>query len=256
MNISTRNAELASAIVNDARWASVVARESKSDGAFVYSVRTMGVYCRPSCAARLARPENVRFHATARDAEKAGFRPCQRCQPDQPTIHFAIGECSMGSIVVAKTVRGVCAILMGNHPGQLVHDLRHRFPGANLVAILTDRKSEGNGDLELLISKIKSFVEAPASGLDLPLDIQGTAFQRRVWLALRDIPVGSTASYTDIANRIGSPKSVRAVAQACAANPLALAVPCHRVVRSDGALSGYRWGVERKRTLLAREAHA
>src|SRR6266699_6987632 len=148
MNMSTRNAELASATVNDARWASVVARESKSDDAFVYSVRTMAVYCRSSCRARLARPENVRFHATARDAEKAGFQPCKRCKPDQPTIHFAIGECSMGSIVVAKSVRGVCAILMGNHPSQLVRDLRHRFPGANLVAILTDRKSEGNGDLE------------------------------------------------------------------------------------------------------------
>ncbi len=256
MNLSTRNAELASATLNDARWASVVARESKADGTFVYSVRTMGVYCRPSCAARLARPENVRFYASAREAEKAGFKPCKRCRPDQPTIHFAIGECSLGCIVVAKGVRGVCAILLGNHPGQLVRDLRKRFPGANLVAILADRKSQGNGELQSLVSKVRTFVEAPASGLDVPLDIQGTAFQRRVWLALREIPAGSTASYTDIANRIGSPKSVRAVAQACAANPLALAVPCHRVVRSDGALSGYRWGIERKRTLLAREAHA
>jgi AraC family transcriptional regulator, regulatory protein of adaptative response / methylated-DNA-[protein]-cysteine methyltransferase len=256
MNLSTRNAELASTTQNDARWASGIARESKTDAAFVYSVRTMGVYCQPSCAARLAGPVNVRFHATARDAEKTGFQPCKRCKPDQPTIRFAIGDCSMGSIVVAKRVRGVCAILMGNDPGQLVCDLRDQFPGANLVATFIDRKSRRNGNLELLVSKVESFVEAPAAGLDQPLDIQGTAFQRRVWRAQRGIPAGSTASYTDISNRIGSPKSVRAVAQACGANPPALAVPCHRVVRSDGALAGYRWGVERKRALLAREARA
>jgi AraC family transcriptional regulator, regulatory protein of adaptative response / methylated-DNA-[protein]-cysteine methyltransferase len=254
MNASPRNGELASATLNDARWASVIARERKTDGPGVYSASTMGVYCRPSCAAPLARPERARFHATARDAEKAGFRPCKRRKPDQPTIRFAIGECSMGSILVAKSVRGLCAILMGNDPGQLVCDLRDQFPAAILVASLIDGKSRRNGDLELLVSKVESLVEAPAAGLDLPLDIQGTAFQRRVWLALRDIPAGSTASYTDISNRMGSPRSVRAVAQACGANPLA--IPCHHVVRSDGAVAGYRRGVERKRTVLAHEARA
>ena len=264
MNVSTTTAKLATATKNDPRLASILARDAHADGKFFYSVKTMGVYCRPSCAARLARPDNVRFHATTQGAERAGFRPCKRCKPDQPTIHFATKESSVGSILVAKGGRGVCAILMGDDPGQLVHDLRDRFPGTNLIAILVDRKDDGSGDgngdedrnFEALVSKVKSFVEAPAVGLDLPLDIQGTGFQRRVWQALREIPVGSTASYTDIANRIGSPKSARAVAQACAANPLALAIPCHRVVRSDGALSGYRWGVERKRALLEREVHA
>jgi AraC family transcriptional regulator of adaptative response/methylated-DNA-[protein]-cysteine methyltransferase len=135
---------------------------------------------------------------------------------------------------------------MGDHPGPLVRDLRDRFPHANLI--------EGDGDCHRLVLKVVGFVEAPAVNLDLPLDVRGTAFQRRVFQALLKIPVGSTATYTDVANRIGSPKSVRAVARACGANPLALAIPCHRVVRNDGTLSGYRWGVERKRVLLEREA--
>src|SRR5690349_10629668 len=130
----TRNAELASATLYDARWASVIAQENQVDGALVYSLRTMGVYCRPSCAARLARPESVRFHATARETEKAEFQPRKRCKPGQPTIRFAVGGCSMGSIVVAKSGRGVCAILMGNDLGHLVRDLQNRFPDVNLVA--------------------------------------------------------------------------------------------------------------------------
>jgi AraC family transcriptional regulator of adaptative response/methylated-DNA-[protein]-cysteine methyltransferase len=163
-------------------------------------------------------------------------------------IRFAIGKFSLGAILVAKSDDGVCAILMGDDAGRLVLDLQNRFPRANLIG--TD------GEFEQLISKVVGFVEAPPAGLDLPLDMRGTAFQQRVWQVLRGIPAGSTASYTDIANQIGSPKSVRAVAQACGANPLAVAIPCHRVVRNDGALSGYRWGVERKRALLDREAHA
>ncbi len=163
-------------------------------------------------------------------------------------IHFAVGEFSLGSILVAKSDRGVCAILMGDGPDQLVRDLQDQFPRANLIG--------GDGEFEQLISKVVGFVEAPSAGLDLPLDLRGTAFQQRVWQALRGIPAGSTASYTEIANQIGSPKSVRAVAQACGANVVAVAIPCHRVVRNDGALSGYRWGVERKRALLDREAHA
>jgi AraC family transcriptional regulator, regulatory protein of adaptative response / methylated-DNA-[protein]-cysteine methyltransferase len=248
MNESAKNTELATSTTNDPRWTSIVARDASSDGKFFYSVKTTGVYCRPSCAARLARPENVGFHATTKDAEKAGFRPCKRCKPNQPSIRFAIGESSVGVILVARSDRGICAILMGDDPAQLVRDLHDRFPGANLI--------DGDGDFEQLVSKVVGFVESPGVSLALPLDVRGTAFQQRVWQALREIPLGSTASYTDIAKRIGSPKSVRAVAQACGANPLALAIPCHRVVKNDGALSGYRWGVERKRALLEREARA
>jgi AraC family transcriptional regulator, regulatory protein of adaptative response / methylated-DNA-[protein]-cysteine methyltransferase len=340
----------------DPRWARVVARDRSADGEFFYSVRTTGVYCRPSCAARLANPKNVRFHPTTVEAEAAGFRPCKRCKPDQPPleeqyaaivaeacrtiegaeeapplaalahaaglsafhfhrvfktvtgvtpkdyamahrtsrvrdqlsrsdtvteaifdagfnsnsrfyeksdqmlgmtpsdyragganaeIRFAIGECSLGSILVARSAKGVCAILLGDDPDALLRDLQDRFPRASLIG--------GDAAFEDLIAKVVGFVEAPALGLDLPLDVRGTAFQQRVWQALREIPAGSTASYTDIAQAIGAPKAVRAVAHACAANALAVAIPCHRVVRNDGALSGYRWGIERKRALLERE---
>ena len=350
---------LATATVSDPRWAAVVARDPKADGKFFYSVKTTGVYCRPSCAARTARPENVAVHLTAADAEQAGFRPSKRCKPDQPPlaeqhaaqvaelcrlienaeqvmsleelanqaglsayhlhrvfkavtgltprayaaahrakrvrtelgrsgtvtdaiygagynsngrfyeesnqvlgmtptnyragganteIRFAIGECSLGSILVAASERGVCAILLGDDPDQLARDLQDRFPRAELMG--------GDAGFEQLVAKVVGFVEAPRLGLDLPLDVRGTAFQQRVWQALRQIPAGETVSYTEVAKRIGSPKSVRAVAQACAANALAVAIPCHRVVRNDGGLSGYRWGVERKRALLGREAKA
>lgn len=357
MSKSAASLNLAAATMTDPRWASVVSRSASADGAFFYSVNTTGVYCRPSCGARQARPEHVRFHHTREDAERAGFRPCKRCKPDQsslseqhaakvtvacrlietssrvptleeladraglsayhfhrvfkavtgltprqyalahrgkrvrkaldrsetvtraiydsgyssnsrfygdatemlgmtPTsyrtgganaaIHFAIGECSLGSILVARSERGVCAIMLGDEPEALARDLQDRFPRASLIG--------GDADFEELVARVVGFVEAPRLGLDLPLDVRGTAFQQRVWQALQEIPVGSTASYTDIARRIGSPMSVRAVAQACAANSLALAIPCHRVIRNDGGLSGYRWGVERKRELLEREA--
>ena len=341
----------------DPRWQSVVSRDRQADGVFYYSVSSTGVYCRPSCAARLARPENVRFHATPEEAERAGFRPCKRCKPNQPpleqqhaakiaeacryieaaeetpslaalaeiaglspyhfhrvfkaatgltpksyaTAHrskrireelsdartvteaiygagfnsnsrfyeisddilgmtpsryraggadadilFAIGECSLGSILVAKSAKGVCAILLGDDPERLLRDFQDQFPQARLIG--------GDADFEKLVAEVVGLVEAPRIGLDLPLDVRGTAFQQRVWQALRAIPVGSTASYAEIAERIGSPRAVRAVASACAANMLAVAIPCHRVVKSDGSVSGYRWGVERKRTLLQREA--
>ena len=161
-------------------------------------------------------------------------------------IRFAIGECSLGSILVATSERGVCAILLGDDPDALARELQDRFPRADLIG--------GDKEFEQLVARVVGFVEAPRLGLDLPLDVRGTAFQQRVWRALRKIPAGSTLSYAAIAKRIGSPKSVRAVAQACAANTLAVAIPCHRVIRNDGALSGYRWGVERKRALLDREA--
>ncbi len=344
-------------IENDPRWAAVVARDHQADGTFYYSVDTTGVYCRPSCGSRRANPQNVRFHRTTADAERAGFRPCQRCKPDRPSleqlhsarvvdicrvietaaetpslavlakraglspyhfhrvfkavtgvtprayasahrtarvrselkkggktvteaiydagfnsggrfyetsdevlgmtptdyraggahteIRFAVGECSLGSILVAQSAKGVCAILLGDDPDTLVRELQDRFPRARLVG--------GDAAFELTIAKVIGFVEAPALGLDLPLDVRGTAFQQRVWQALRDIPAGSTASYTEIAARIGASNGARAVAQACGANRLAVAIPCHRVVRTDGSPSGYRWGAERKRNLLVRE---
>jgi AraC family transcriptional regulator of adaptative response/methylated-DNA-[protein]-cysteine methyltransferase len=359
MSRSARQAQLAAETTNDPRWTAVIARNSSADGAFVYSVRTTGVYCRPSCAARPARPENVRFHATCADAAAAGFRPCKRCTPDQPSllerqaamvtricrrieasegtpslealaqgagmstfhfhrvfraltgltprgyaiahresrmrrelersntvtqaiyesgynsngrfyaksyavlgmtptvyraggaaaaIRFAIGECSLGSILVASSDRGVCAIMLGDDPEALGRDLQERFPRAELIG--------GDAEFEQLVAKVVGLVEAPGLGLDLPLDVQGTAFQQRVWEALREIPAGRTATYGEIAARIGAPGAVRAVAGACAANPLAVAIPCHRVVRTDGSLSGYRWGVERKRALLERESRS
>lgn len=160
-------------------------------------------------------------------------------------IHFAIAQCSLGAILIAQSAKGICAILLGDDPQALLQDLQDKFPKANLIGA-DDR-------FEQLVARVVGFVEAPAIGLDLPLDLRGTAFQERVWQALREIPAGSTASYADIAQRIGAPKAVRAVAQACGANSIAVAIPCHRVVRSDGNLSGYRWGVERKQELLERE---
>lgn len=160
-------------------------------------------------------------------------------------IRFAVGQCSMGAILVAQSEKGVCAIFMGDDPDELVRKLQDRFPKAQLLG--------GDAGFERVVAQVVGFVEAPALGLDLPLDIRGTAFQARVWQALRQIPAGSTVSYTDIATQIGSPTSVRAVAQACGSNLIAVAIPCHRVVRRDGGLSGYRWGVERKRELLKRE---
>ncbi len=160
-------------------------------------------------------------------------------------IKFAVGECSLGSILVAQSERGICAILLGDDPEELTRDLQDRFPRAVLIG--------GDAEFEQLVAMVVGFIQAPSIGLHLPLDIRGTAFQQRVWQALRNIPAGTTATYTEIAERIGAPKAVRAVAQACAANALAVAIPCHRVVRNDGALSGYRWGVERKRALLKME---
>lgn len=163
-------------------------------------------------------------------------------------IRFAVGQCSLGAILVAQSQKGVCAVFMGDDPDALVQTLQDRFPKAQLVG--------GDADFERVVAQVVGFVETPALGLDLPLDIRGTAFQARVWQALRKIPSGTTVSYTDIAAQIGAPASVRAVAQACGANLIAVAIPCHRVVRRDGGLSGYRWGVERKRELLAREKDA
>jgi AraC family transcriptional regulator, regulatory protein of adaptative response / methylated-DNA-[protein]-cysteine methyltransferase len=337
------------------RWAAVQQRARRADGHFYYAVTTTGVYCRPSCAARRARRENVRFYETCTAAEHAGFRPCRRCKPRAPadaghaaaiakacraieqaeetprldtlaavaglsrfhfhrlfkdatgltprqyaaarraervrddlaksgtvtqaiydagfnssgrfyeqsgirlgmrpsayarggqgaTIRFAVGETSLGAILVAATDKGVCSIALGDEPETLVRALQDRFPRATLVG--------GDKAFEATVAKAVGLVEAPGLGIDLPLDVRGTAFQERVWQALRAIPAGTTLSYADIARRVGNRRSTRAVAQACAANPVAIAIPCHRVVRTDGDLSGYRWGVARKRELLRRE---
>ncbi len=343
-------------IEQDPRWAAILARDPRADALFVYGVKTTGVYCRPSSASRMPRPENIEFFDTPAQAEAAGYRASKRSAGDRTQlaahhaqlvasacrhieqaetppnldalaaqaglspfhfhrvfksvtgltpkgyasahrsrkvrdglkdqhsvtdalydagfnsnsrfyesanqllgmkpsdyraggtnseILFAVGQCSLGAILVAQSVRGVCAILLGDDPDRLVRDLQDQFPKANLVG--------ADQGFEQLVAKVVGFIEAPALGLDLPLDLRGTAFQERVWQALRDIPLGSTVSYAQIAERIGAPKSFRAVAQACGANCLAVAIPCHRVVRSNGDLSGYRWGVERKRQLLARE---
>ena len=343
--------------LDDARWAAFVARDAAFDGEFFIAVETTGIYCRPSCPAKRAKRENVRFFATAAEAERAGFRPCKRCKPNEPSlvqqhsekvkeacrlietaeaepklddlaeavglssyhfhrvfksvlgvtpkayaaahrnkrvreelgrsatvteaiygagfnsngrfyatssealgmtpnqfraggpdaeIKFAIGESSLGLVLIAASDKGVCAIFFGDDAEGLARDLKRQFPRARLVG--DDRA------FAQLTAKVIGFVEDPRRDLDLPLDIRGTAFQRRVWEALRRIPVGSTATYAEIAKAIGAPKSVRAVGRACGSNPISLAIPCHRVVGSNGSLTGYRGGIERKRALLAKEA--
>ncbi|MBK9620629.1 MAG: bifunctional DNA-binding transcriptional regulator/O6-methylguanine-DNA methyltransferase Ada [Candidatus Obscuribacter sp.] len=354
--------ETASTVASsDKRWEALTRRDKSCDGQFYYSVKTTGVYCRPSCGARLPLPANIAFYDTQDEAVAAGFRPCKRCKPDKQSlaqqhtatisdacqliatsaqaaatipsldelashaglstyhfhrlfksitgltpkaygqaqraqimrdklneadtvttaiydagynsagrfytesdnvlgmkpsdykagganteIRFAIAQCSLGALLVAKSERGICSILLGDDAHELACDLQDRFPHANIIG---DDESFAE-----IVAQVVGFVEAPAIGLDLPLDVRGTAFQQRVWQALREIPPGTTVSYTDVANKIGSPQSVRAVATACAANAIAIAIPCHRVVRSDGSISGYRWGVERKRELLKRES--
>jgi AraC family transcriptional regulator, regulatory protein of adaptative response / methylated-DNA-[protein]-cysteine methyltransferase len=190
---------------------------------------------------------NGRFYE--KSGEMLGMTPTDyRAGGANAAIRFAVGECSLGSILVARSEKGVCAILLGDEPEPLIRDLQDRFPRARLIG--------GDADFEKLVAHVVGFIEAPGIGLDLPLDVRGTAFQQRVWAALRAIPAGTTVSYADIAKTIGAPKAVRAVAGACGADSLAVAIPCHRVVRHDGALSGYRWGIERKRALLDRETNA
>lgn len=338
------------------RWRAVRQRDPAADDAFYYSVRTTGVYCRPSCPARLANRSNVRFHRTRREAERAGFRPCQRCRPDEtplidrrraavahacrlidgavdvpslpvlaaavdlspyhfhrvfkmvtgvtpkayaaarrvqrvrgelangksvtealygagfnssghfyesasrelgmsPTtfrkggpgirIRFAVRESSLGHVLVAATEKGICAIFLGDNSDALVRELHDRFPRARI--------HPAPREFADWVARVVRLVENPGAEPDLPLDVRGTAFQVRIWQELRRIPAGETVSYTELARRIGRPTAARAVASACAANPVAVAVPCHRVVRTDASLSGYRWGVKRKAELLRRE---
>jgi AraC family transcriptional regulator of adaptative response/methylated-DNA-[protein]-cysteine methyltransferase len=185
-----------------------------------------------------------RFYAKSTDM--LGMTPSQyRLGGCNEELRFAVGESSLGAILVASSRKGVASILLGDDPDELVRNLQDRFPNAHLIG--ADKAYED------LVARVIGFVEAPGFGLDLPLDVRGTAFQQRVWQALQEIPLGQTVSYAEIARRIGAPKSIRAVAGACATNNLAVAIPCHRVVRNDGSLSGYAWGVERKRILLDRE---
>lgn len=356
--MKTRTAPSGDAVLADPRWRAVCARDAAADGAFVFAVRTTGVYCRPSCAARRPLPQNVAFYAEPAAARTAGYRACKRCRPegaspqqtrarwiaalcrqleraDQPPtlaalaaqhamspshlqrvftravglspsaycraararrlrdelaagrsvtaalqnagytspsrfyggddelgmppkraraggagqrLAVALADCTFGRVLVAATARGIAAILLGDDDEALRQDLARRFPRAVLHA--------PDHALHAKIAEVVAFVDADRADPGLPLDIQGTVFQRRVWQALRRIPQGRTASYAEIASRLGMPTAARAVARACADNPLAIAVPCHRVVRGDGALAGYRWGVASKRALLAREAAA
>jgi len=186
-----------------------------------------------------------RFYAQS--AATLGMTPSRfRAGGVHETLRFAVGVCQLGSVLVAASPVGVAAILLGDDPDVLVRDLQDRFDRAELIG--------GDAGFEAMVARVIGLIEAPERTHDLPLDIRGTAFQHAVWQALRRIPAGRTATYGEIAAAVGRPGAVRAVAGACAANPLAVAVPCHRVIRQDGALSGYRWGVERKRMLLAREA--
>lgn len=341
---------------DQARLLAVRNREAAADGRFVYAVATTGVYCRPSCAARPARRENISFHPDPAAAERAGFRPCKRCRPNEApraereaalvakacraieaaeevpaldtlaasaglspfhfhrlfrrvvgvtprayaaaerarrvqaslqgaasvthalydagfssssrfyeaadgmlgmlpstyraggageTIRHAFGDSSLGLVHVAATQSGICAIALGDDAQALEAELARRFPRATLVA--------ADGDFRDWVRQVVAFVETPSDGLALPLDIRGTAFQRQVWQALRAIPPGETVSYGQLAAQLGQPRAVRAVAGACAANKVAVAVPCHRIVGATGSLTGYRWGVTRKRALLERE---
>ncbi len=343
----------------DERYAAISARDRSQDGQWYYAVRTTGVFCKPSCGARLAKRENVSFHDSIEAATLAGFRPCKRCRPDLldsdlhaevvtavcrliddtlakdgsvptlqiladragfspfhlhrifrkatgltprgyaagararmlreslgntrtvseaivgagysspsrfyeratqrlgmspaqarrggegETVRFAVGQSSLGAILVAATEKGICSIALGDDPELLVRALETRFSAATLVG--------DDPAFAAVVSKVVGFVESPRDALDLPLDIRGSAFQERVWRALTSIAPGETRSYTEIAEAIGQPSAVRAVASACAANEIAVVIPCHRVVRASGGLSGYRWGIERKAALLERE---
>lgn len=232
---------------DDARWDAMRAKDRAAEGAFYIGVHTTGVYCVARCGGRPLR-KNVSFYATREDARAAGLRACLRCKPDldRETLRWAVGETSLGLALVARAEAGLRLVTLGDDAEALKADLEKRFKQVRIVP-----DAEG---LAADLKAVATLVDHPDQALDLPIDVLGTELQKAVWAALRAIPAGQTASYADIAKAIGRPSAFRAVAQACGANPLAVITPCHRVVRADGGLSGYRWGVERKRVLLAREA--
>jgi AraC family transcriptional regulator of adaptative response/methylated-DNA-[protein]-cysteine methyltransferase len=337
------------------RWEAVVGRDARADGAFFYAVATTGVFCRPSCASRLPRRENVSFYGSAREARGAGFRPCKRCQPEglprdmaiveracaaldadpqarltlaqlseavhvspfhlqrlfkrivglspreyqaarrgaalraalqrgegvtraavdagfnSPSrlydsaaaelgmapsayrkkgegrrVYYATAATALGQVLVAATGKGICRIAFGDDAAELVQALRHALLNAELI--------EDRGRMAPFIEQIDAYLHGRRETFELPIDVSTTAFRQRVWDALRNIPYGETRSYTQIADSLGVPRAVRAVAGACASNPVALAIPCHRVLQKGGALAGYRWGLARKAALLDAEA--
>jgi len=332
------------------RWQAVMARDRRFDGAFVYAVRSTGIYCRPSCGSRKPRRSQVSFFPIPEAAEREGFRACRRCHPaaangSDPTVALVREACraiaagqvppgdprrlarafkrilgitprayaearrvarfkqelkrrkqvspalyeagygstsrvyertheqlgmtpatyarggaglevvfvtvptALGRLLVAATDRGVCRVMLGDDAAKLEADLRAEFDAAHV-------RDEKGGKLEGYVAAILSYLEGTEPHLDLPLDIRATAFQRRVWQELRHIPFGETRTYAEVAKAIGQPQATRAVARACATNPAALVIPCHRVVRADGKVDGYRWGLERKKTLLEMEKNA
>ncbi|MFI4975575.1 MAG: methylated-DNA--[protein]-cysteine S-methyltransferase [Caulobacterales bacterium] len=234
-------------LTDDERWAAMQARDTAADGAFVFAVRTTGVYCRPSCPGRPLR-RNVTFHDSPASARAAGFRACLRCKPDTAgAVTYAFADTVLGLALVAMGERGLKALLFGPSRAALAEDLAWRLPHA--------MRALDEAGLRPVIDKVRALVAGSAAA-DIPLDPAGGAFERAVWAALREIPAGRTASYGEIAGRIGRPGEAKAVAEACAANPIAVLTPCHRVVRADGSISGYRWGVWRKRALLRREQAA
>jgi len=236
-------------VTDDARWDAVQRRDRQADGVFYFAVATTGVYCRPDCSGRPLR-RNVRFFDTAEAAREAGFRPCKRCRPDaaRETLTWDVQACDLGQVLAAITDKGLAAVLLGDHAPSLERDLKARFPKARLV-----RDADA---LAPAMAAVRARLADPAAPFDIALDPRGGPLAQAVWAALRAIPAGTTTSYGELARAIGRPGAARAVAQACAANPLAVVTPCHRVVRAGGAISGYRWGVERKRALLAQEASA
>ena len=233
-------------LTDDARWEALRRRDRDAEGRFFIGVRTTGVYCLASCAGRPLR-KNVSFHDTREGARAAGFRPCLRCKPDQPreTLRWATVATDLGLALVARSEAGLRLVTLGDDAEILAKDLERRFRSARLVHDPDGLASD--------LAAVAAEVDGRGAALDLPLDARGTPLQQAVWAALRAIPAGTTASYAEVARAIGRPTAARAVAQACGANPLAVITPCHRVVRADGGLSGYRWGVERKRQLLSRE---
>ncbi len=339
----------------DDYWQAVLAKDARFDGTFLYAVRSTGIYCRPSCPARRPRREQVLFFPLPEAAQQEGFRPCQRCTPENATnppsdlvqrvchyidchlerpltlatlseavnisphhlqrtfkrimgitprqyaqarrlsglkaqlkegqtvttalyetgygsssrlyeqvstklgmtpatyrrggkgmhINYTLVDCSLGRLLVAITERGVCATSLGNSDAELVGALLEEYPAAEFY--------RDDINLSMWVQNLLDHLNGKQIHLDLPLDFQATAFQWRVWEELQAIPYGSTRSYSEIAQAIGHPKAVRAVARACATNPVSLVIPCHRVIRGDGSLGGYRWGLERKQVLIQEE---